>query len=154
MDLSGDGCNDTTTGGVSNINTPKRVGLSILSSAHEKTKPPTEDMDIDGNDPNASFNLDANTALNSKQSSNAGVNEELKTPVWKLSQFTKRHKGVQAIKNNTWKQIKPFQNVSDIEAQLDSAKFQLLWSKFTNDDFSLDLPVSKIKVFVSALFCF
>ena len=81
VDVSGDGCNDTTMGGVSNTNTAKRVAFSIHSSVHEQTEPPTEDMDIDGNYPKASFNLDVNTALNSKQSSNAGVNEELKTPV-------------------------------------------------------------------------
>ena len=72
--------------------------------------------------------------------------------MWKLSQFTKQYKQVHLIKHNTWKQIKPFQKLEDIKLKLESAKFQLLWSKFTNDEFSLDLPVAKIKDFVSALF--
>ena len=109
-------------------------------------------MDIEVIDPDVSLKLATNTALNLKQSSSAGINEELKTPVRKLRQFANRHKGVQAIKNNIWKQIKPFQQVYNIEGQLDSPKFQLLWSKFTTNDFSLDLPVAKIKVFVLALF--
>ena len=107
-------------------------------------------MDIEV-EADASLQLAMNTALNSRKRGIAVVTEELKTPVWKLNQFTKKHKQVHLIKHHTWKQVKPFRKLDNIELQLDSAKFQLLWSKFTTDEFSLDLPVVKIKDFVSAL---
>ena len=89
--VSGDGCNDTAMGGVSStIKPPKQVGFTDPSSLHEKKKSTTKDMDIEVIDPDASFKLATNTALNSRQSSSAGFNEELKTPVLKLSQFAKQ----------------------------------------------------------------
>ena len=153
-DLSGDGCNNTAMGcGPSSTKPFKHVGFTVPSPSHEKKKKSTpNDMDIKVIDPDVSSQLATNTALNSMRFSSAGINEELKTPVWKLSQFAKRHAAVQAIKNPIWKQIKPFQQVYDIKGQLDSPKFQLLWSKFTTDDFSRDLPIAKIKVFVLALY--
>ena len=81
----------------------------------------------------------------------AGALDNLVTLVWKYSQHQPRHASIAAIMNSTWKKILAFKNVKDIGSQPDTTKFQDVWLKSNDEEFSPDTPVSTIMAFISAL---
>ena len=120
--LSSDGGNDADMGGTS---TESIKHVSFGDSPLTKSTLKFMDFEVQAEQ---SSQLASNTALNSRKRNIEVVAEQLETPVWKLSEFTTKHKLVHTIKHNTLKQIKPFQTVEDIELKLESPKFQFLWS--------------------------
>ena len=143
---------DNNTGDVLTIAKEDMVKSQQALSEKKKTSTPIN-MEIKVIDPVVPSIqlLDTNTALNSIRSISAGAIDNLDTPVWKLSQHKKRHTSVSAIKYAIWKQIVAFENVDDIDRQLDTTKFQNVLSKSTTKEFSHDTSVSTIKAFISAL---